>query len=105
MEWYEDEAVWQALDDWILCMWNDFDILFTALRPYHNDFPLQTKAILFGGIGQFTATYVKMRNRGNDEITSYDLAMASVANNKLIEKLMSQVINTSIDNSVQNMKE
>ena len=105
MEWYENTEVWESLDDLMLNIWPAIDRLFTELSKHEREFPLQTKAWMFGGIGQFSASYVEARNNGMDEIRSYELAVNDVANNPLMQKMLKQVMNDAVDGVVSKMEE
>jgi len=105
MEWYENTEVWESLDDLMLNLWPAIDRLFSELTNHQDEFSLQTKAWLFGGIGQFSASYVEARNNGLDEIHSYDMAVNDVAKNPLMQKMMKQVMNNMVDGAVSKMEE
>jgi|TARA_R100001244_G_scaffold97718_1_gene73098 hypothetical protein len=105
MEWYENSEVWESLDDLILNMWPAVDRLFSELLNHQDEFQLHTRALLFGGIGQFCASYVEARNSGKSEIESYELSAGDVLTNPTMQKMLQSLMNNMVDGVVANMEE
>lgn len=105
MEWHENPEVWDSLDDLMLNMWPALDRFFSELKVHQDEFELHTRAYLFGGIGQFCASYVEARNTLMSEIESYEVAVDAVATNPLMQKVMQTMMNNMVDGVVANMEE
>ena len=101
MEWYENDEVWESLDDLVINMSPALLRLLKSVQGYEMSFYI--RALLFGGLGQFILTYAREREKMTNEIEAFDKAMASVAENQYIAHMMSQMIGSSVDNRVAQM--
>ena len=105
MEWYENDEVWKSLDDLMLNMWPALHRFFSELKVHQDELEPHTRAYLFGGIGQFAASYVEARNNGASEVESYDVGVNAVATNPMMQKLMQSMMNNMVDGAVSKMED
>lgn len=103
MEWFEDDEVWESLDDLMINLSPALLRMLKALENHEADMNFYMKALLFGGLGQFTVTYTRERGIMTNEIEAFDKAVASVASNPYVMQMMKQVVAGSVDNNVAKM--
>ena len=104
MDWYENGELWDSLDDLILNMWPAMNRLLTEINNHRDEFSPHTQALLLGGIGRFTVTYVRARDDNLSEHVAYDLGMAAVVEDPRIQKMMMGVIKDTVDGGVDRME-
>ena len=103
MEWTHDPEFWETLDDLMMNTWPLLDDWLAIAHNHKGEFNVQMRTILFGGLGQFVASYNEARNEANDPPQALAIAMEATVRNPMFSVMMSGAVENAIDEGVEGM--
>tara|TARA_R110002110_G_scaffold248989_4_gene465192 strand:+ start:5920 stop:6249 length:330 start_codon:yes stop_codon:yes gene_type:complete len=103
-DWNDDPRFWDSLDNLVSVSWKPLKELIDILSET-DDLPLQTKALLMGGLGTFTRIYATRRSESNPPPMAFQSAVESVYSNQHVKALMGQAADAMVDSKIEVMKE
>ena len=100
MSWSEDPLVWANLDKLMLNSWTDLKDFLDALNEYSPELDNTIKAMLFGGLGQLTVSYVEARQETNSPKHSLAIALEHTTQNPLFAALLEATVHNAVDRAM-----
>lgn len=104
MVWQDDDQIWDNLDEVMMNGWNDMKNFLDALSEYKEELGVIEDGILFGGIGQFYATYVESRIETNSPKHSVANALEAVMKNTKVQRLLRNQMTSMFDRKMEEIK-
>tara|TARA_R110002051_G_scaffold74962_1_gene136648 strand:- start:4821 stop:5159 length:339 start_codon:yes stop_codon:yes gene_type:complete len=104
MSWQDDEQIWDNLDEVMMNAWTDMKNFLDAMSEYNEELGTIEDTILFGGIGQFWASYVESRIETNTPKHSLANALEAVIKNSKVQRLLNNQMMGMFDRKMEGMK-
>jgi len=103
MEWRDDPELWQTLDNLLTNSEDDLKDFLDTLHQHSPSLEKPLKAILFGGLGQFSVAYNEARTELNEPSMSFALALEKVIQNPQFSVFMLSMMNTTFDANLEKL--
>lgn len=103
-QWYEDEQLWEAIDDLMKVTSKPLKEVLDLLYEHESTLHPLAKTILYGGLATLVSNYTKFRINKNPPSVSFEQSVKAVQNNPLMIRMFAQGIESSIDEKVEAMK-
>jgi len=103
MHWTQRPDIWEALDELTTESWPPLKKFLDLMSDHQADISPIANALLFAGIGKFTAFYAKGRKEGLDGISAFQMSLEEIYSDDRIQTLIMMAVNTQVDNVASNM--
>jgi len=104
MEWADDPLVWDELDDLLLNSWPDLKRFLDAMHNHRSELNPHWRGMLFGGLGQLSASYTTARNEANNPRQAFAVALETMAANPSFAIMMQGQMNAVVDVAVEGLE-
>jgi len=103
MKWNENTELWIKIDNLMKNCKDDLTEMLGELYKHQQEIGLLGEAVMFGGLGKLVLMYNQFRTENEPE-QSLALAFKEMNEDRRVQNLMGQAVNTAIDSKVENMK-
>lgn len=103
IDWFEDEEIWERLDDLVEASWIPLKELLDKAHEYKGQYQPFSVALLFGGLGTFTRVYATCRSEANGPKEAFAEAMTAVQSDRRMQSVFQKATQDAVDAHVNRL--